>query len=299
MPLHSRLPSILLTLSFVAFGDSKSTCDKASTISFAEAKSRTVAAPAPEIPALAKATSIGGVVKLAVCVSETGAVVSTKLISGHPLLVNAAVLNSKLWRFDPLKSPFNTVLEIEFARPGSAKEQAQEDKANREYFGADEQCRNDLKQSDPELSIRDCHTAINLVDKLPVERVNERRLANEMMGHAYFKNKDFQNALSSYTEELKIAQSTLHDDQAELAYAYHDVALANHLLGKAPEANQDYLNAEAILPRAAQKIHMDGLDKKYLATLRRIQQEHLVLLKQIGDTTGASALQKQIDGNQQ
>ncbi len=112
-----------------------------------------------------------------------------------------------------------------------------------------------------------------------------------------FRNNDFPNALNYYLEELKIAKATLHDDEAELAYAYHDVALANHMLGKAAEAGEAYTKAEQILPVATRHIHMDDLDKRYLATLKRIRQGLLVLLKQTGDEAGAAALQKEIDSN--
>jgi hypothetical protein len=104
---------------------------------------------------------------------------------------------------------------------------------------------------------------------------------------------DYQNALLCHSEELKIAKATLHDYEAELAYAYHDAALANHMLGRSAEAAQAYTKAEQILPVAAQRIHMDGLDKRRLTTLKRVQQEHLILLKQAGDTAGAATLQKQ------
>ena len=298
MAFHRGCALVFLTLPcLLAAPDPKSPCDKAPTISFADAQKRAVTAPPPVIPPLAKAANIGGSVQVAVCVSETGEVVSTKLISGHPLLVTAAMENSKAWRFEPLKAPFRTILEIEFVRQGTPTEQAREDTANQAYFAADEQCRTDLKQSNVEASVRDCSTALERVAALPVGRVNERRLANELVGHAYFRNRDFQNALTYYSEELKIARATLHDYEAELAYAYHDVALVNHMLGNSAEAAQAYTKAEQILPVAAQRIHMDGLDKKYLATLKRIQQEHLALLKQVGDTAGAATLQKQIDSD--
>ncbi len=189
-------------------------------------------------------------------------------------------------------------MEISFIRPGTPTEQAHEDAANQAYFEADQQCRQTLQQGDIDASVRDCGRALDLVEKLPPERMNERKLANEMMGHASFRRKDFQAALKYYNEELVIAQKTLHGYEAELAYAYHDVARANHVLGNAVQAAEAYKRAEEILPVAAQRIgHFDGLDKKYLATLKQVRQEHLMLLQQMGDTAGA-ALQKTIDSGQ-
>lgn len=295
-----RIALILVTLSpFLAVADGNSACDKAPEISFAEAQKRAVVSPSPTIPPLAKAATIGGVVRIAVCVSEAGDVASTKLISGHPLLVGAAMSNVKAWRFDSTQAPFRTVMEIAFARPGTAIEQAEEDAANQAYFAVDKQCRQDLQHSDIDASMRDCSKALELVEKLPPQRSNERRLANELVGHAYFRQKNFENALKYYSEELRIAQATLHGDQAELAYAYHDVALANHMLGNSTKAADAYTRAEQILPLAAQHIgQFDGLDKKYLATLKRVQQEHLILLQQMRDVDGAIRLKKKIDSDQ-
>ncbi len=106
MSVLGRIVAILLAfLPFVALADGKSPCDTAQEISFSEARNRTLASPSPEIPPLAKATGIGGVVKIEICVSEKGEVTSTKLISGHPLLVGAAMSDVKAWRFKSSEAP--------------------------------------------------------------------------------------------------------------------------------------------------------------------------------------------------
>jgi hypothetical protein len=282
----------------LAFADGNPACDTAQEISFAEAQSRAVLSPPPVFPPLAKAAGIGGIVKIAVCVSDKGEVISTRLVSGHPLLVGAAMNNVKAWRFGSGQGPFRTVMEVNFARAGTPAEQAREDAINQAYFDTDQQCRNDLQHSSADAAVRDCGKALQLVDKLPQHRSNERRTANEMMGHAFFRHKDFQNALKYYATELAIAQKTLHADEAELAYAYHDVARANHVLGRPVQAAEAYEKAEEILPLAAQHIHIDGLDRKYLATLKQVREEHLILLQQTGDVAGAAALRKTIDSTQ-
>jgi hypothetical protein len=55
----------------------------------------------PDYPPLARQARIGGIVKLLLALdSETGGVVTAKVIIGHPLLVPSALNAVKAWRFD-------------------------------------------------------------------------------------------------------------------------------------------------------------------------------------------------------
>ena len=65
-----------------------------------KAKSRV----APVYPEIARRMSITGTVKLAVVVSPNGAVKSTKVVGGHPVLVNAALDAVKQWKFEPART---------------------------------------------------------------------------------------------------------------------------------------------------------------------------------------------------
>jgi len=58
---------------------------------------------APTYPELAKRMSIAGVVKVQVVVAPNGSVKTTKVVGGHPLLVNAAVDAVKKWLFEPAR----------------------------------------------------------------------------------------------------------------------------------------------------------------------------------------------------
>lgn len=68
----------------------------------------------PSYPELARRMSIAGVVKVQVVVAPNGSVKSTKVVGGHPLLVNAAVDAVKKWRFETAAEETTGVVEFKF-----------------------------------------------------------------------------------------------------------------------------------------------------------------------------------------
>jgi TonB family protein len=68
----------------------------------------------PAYPDLARRMSISGVVKVQVVVAPNGSVKSTKVVGGHPLLVNAAVEAVKKWRFEAASEETIGVVEFKF-----------------------------------------------------------------------------------------------------------------------------------------------------------------------------------------
>jgi periplasmic protein TonB len=58
-------------------------------------------APSPEYPQLAKMARIQGVVRLEAIISKDGTIQDLKVISGHPLLVKAAMDAVSRWRYQP------------------------------------------------------------------------------------------------------------------------------------------------------------------------------------------------------
>ena len=68
----------------------------------------------PAYPELARRMSISGVVKVQVVVAPNGTVKNTKVVGGHPLLVNAAVEAVKKWRFEAASEETTGVVEFKF-----------------------------------------------------------------------------------------------------------------------------------------------------------------------------------------
>src|SRR5579864_3372260 len=72
----------------------------------------------PTYPEIARKMGLTGTVKLQVVITANGTVKETKVIGGHPILVNAAVDAVKKWRFEPGSAESSGTLEFKF-EPGS------------------------------------------------------------------------------------------------------------------------------------------------------------------------------------
>jgi protein TonB len=72
--------------------------------------------PQPEYPPLAKMARIQGTVRLEAIISKDGTIQDLKVISGHPLLVKAALEAVQRWRYQPTLlngDPVEVVTEID------------------------------------------------------------------------------------------------------------------------------------------------------------------------------------------
>jgi TonB family protein len=69
---------------------------------------------APMYPDVARRLSISGTVKVVVVVAPNGTLKSTKVLGGHPLLVNAAIDALKKWKFEPAGDESTGVVEFKF-----------------------------------------------------------------------------------------------------------------------------------------------------------------------------------------
>ena len=68
----------------------------------------------PQYPEIAKKLGLSGIVKLEVLVAPNGNVKETKVIGGHPILVNAAVDAVKRWKFESASGESTKPLEFRF-----------------------------------------------------------------------------------------------------------------------------------------------------------------------------------------
>jgi TonB family protein len=69
---------------------------------------------APMYPEIARKMGLTGTVKLQVIVAANGTIKDTKVIGGHPILVNAAVDAVKKWRFEPAAAESTGTVEFKF-----------------------------------------------------------------------------------------------------------------------------------------------------------------------------------------
>jgi TonB family protein len=83
-----------------------------------ESKRKIKTRVAPIYPELAKRMSVGGKVKIEVVITPDGHVRSTKVVGGHPLLVQACQDAVKEWKFAAAPEETTQIVEFEFSAGG-------------------------------------------------------------------------------------------------------------------------------------------------------------------------------------
>jgi TonB family protein len=79
-----------------------------------EGKRKIKSKTAPAYPELARRMNVSGKVKLEVIITPDGRVRSTRVIGGHPLLVQSCQDAVKEWKFLPAAEETTQVIEFEF-----------------------------------------------------------------------------------------------------------------------------------------------------------------------------------------
>ena len=70
--------------------------------------------PTPSYPEIAKRMNLAGVVKIEVVVGTDGEIRDTKVIGGHPILVEAALKALRDWKYERASSETTIQLEFKF-----------------------------------------------------------------------------------------------------------------------------------------------------------------------------------------
>jgi TonB family protein len=235
-----------------------------------------------------------GKVLLKVTISKDGAVTSVSVVSGHPMLIPSAVEAVKKWQYKPFlvdgqPVAVKTEIELPFSLGISEADYKKDQDASDAYFKQEDKCRALLRANQYSDAESSCRTAVELAEKLPAARQNERRSAYALFGHSLLNQKKFSDALIPYQQELTIAQGSLRPYEAELGYAYHDRALALLATGDLQQSRSDYENAVSTLEQARDHIGSPFLKNEYSGTMKTVLQEYAVLLRRSGDSVGADA----------
>ena len=83
-----------------------------------ESKRKVKSKTSPVYPELAKRMNVTGKVKIEVVITPDGHVKSTRILGGHPLLVQACQDAVKEWKFMPASEETTQIVEFEF-HPGN------------------------------------------------------------------------------------------------------------------------------------------------------------------------------------
>ena len=89
-------------------------CGLAQTGSTDESKRKVKTKTTPLYPELARRMNVVGKVKIEIVITPDGRVKSTRVVGGHPLLVQACQDAVKEWKFVPAPEETTQVVEFEF-----------------------------------------------------------------------------------------------------------------------------------------------------------------------------------------
>jgi len=180
---------------------------------------------------------VRGNVILQIEISESGDVTSIKAVSGHPILLTAAIDAVRKWHYAPFlvegkPVAVQTTVVVPFS-PGDSSERIKQvaeliDLYNQTF----ELCRKQRIEGPYTEAERTCKRSISLAEQFEPARRLERMSTFRETGHVLFLEGKYAEALESYQKELSIGESFLTDVNAELAAAQHDVG--NALWGDRP-----------------------------------------------------------------
>jgi len=111
-----RRVRMCLTAMLLASVFGAGTCVLAQKANTDESKRKVKTRVEPKYPDLARRMNVSGKVKIEVVVTPEGRVRKTRVIGGHPLLVNASLEAVKDWRFVPAAEETTLVVEFEFVQ---------------------------------------------------------------------------------------------------------------------------------------------------------------------------------------
>jgi TonB family protein len=262
------------------------------TVSAAEAASHIAQRVEPVVPPLAKAVKIGGKVKLHIVISPSGEVSSATFLSGHPLLVQAAIDAVKQWKFKPFyerNSGITVATDVELDFPGGMSES--ENAVRNKYFRVEDECRSLVQSAKYAEAEPKCRQAVEISDNLPKEVVLERTGALSMLANAIFLQRRFSEAIPLYERALELDKGYRKPDDADLATEYANLGRAYGVTGNLPKADEFYETAVSTF-RAAIK-SLPSMYENYSRRLQRTLNEYAQLKEAEGQTEAASALRKQ------
>lgn len=250
----------------------------------------------PSYPGTAQLARIQGIVTLNVTIDETGKVTAIKLMSGHPLLVDAARNAVKWWKFEPFMlngKPVqaNAPVTVEFWLGDGAAER-------REYLQAEVECTRMLQaKMDAEAGVR-CNKALRIAAKLPNKFAVDKMHAYGNAADAASRLNQVAEAQEDYEKELELASRLLRPGNPELVLMHERLAHAYQTLQQADAeysaAEKAQSAAQADLDNQKPHLNLDAYQRvsaSYARNMQAILKEHAALLRQMGKDSDAQVLE--------
>lgn len=247
----------------------------------------------PVYPAIAKAAQVSGDVVLQVEIGTDGKVSKTVILSGPPMLKQAAVDAVAKWTFKPYERdgqvmPVTATVTVKFrlAEPVDENDRA----IAKEYFPLFQRCSQMVTQrSDVAETARVCREAAQQADMFRADtRFIERRSAYVFSAAALIANKEMKPALA-YADKAVAVVAQGHDDGSGSSAAYGVRAQAKALTGDLPGADKDLDQAEEFERAALRGLAGRELSGAYTQNLRALLEFHARVLTAMGRKDQATA----------
>lgn len=284
----------MLLASHAMFGQSGS---GSITISEADARQHLTEKADPVYPPIAAAAHIEGDVTISVVVDTNGNVASEKVISGPPMLRQAALDAVKRWQFSPFTSngaaeQISTTLTIPFHLEHHGPQPTEEQQmAAQAWFPLSDKCRSALKGQSPQDALDLCKQALDMSLKAG-DLTNSDQLAridsHQLYVHALLMAGNAREALNQANLAITEAKKCVNDKDEEYAEPFFWRGIVEVQLGDASDAIADYQTAEATMRRAI--ANLPDMKEHYSAYLAAILKQHASLLDQMGRQDEAAKL---------
>jgi len=264
------------------------------TVSKEEADAHLLKKVEPTYPPLAKAVSISGTVTLSIVISPDGKVSSTKVVSGHPILIQAALDAVKQWTYKPFESggkPVEAKTQVELLL--GSKHSPEENQINAKFFQSQDECRALLNARKYQEGETQCQESVKLSDALPAEAIIERSMARSYLAHTIYLQGRTADSIPLYAEALKLSQRNSKDDDADLASNYENLGRAYAKTGDLAKA--DPLYATSVKTFKAAIVSLPDMKDNYTARLKRALKEYAQVKSAEKQNTEAQQLEQEAD----
>ncbi|MGD0346609.1 MAG: energy transducer TonB [Terracidiphilus sp.] len=253
----------------------------------------------PVYPPIAKAAHIQGAVVFNLRIGATGKIESMDVVSGPPMLRQAAIDSLKQWTFHPFEKdgvsvaaagPASIIFALSDYHPAPDDEQV----ADR-YFPLFDQCNKAISSRADTKSAEDvCNEAAKTAEKFgPEVRFIEKRSAFVYAAAACTDNRDLPNALAWAGKAVEVVKLG-HDDNSGSSAAYTVKGEAEGLSGDLRDADQDLTAAEDFSRKAIEWARQSNFEhgNSYEHSFNQILQFHAKVLQAMGQPDEA---QKKLD----
>ncbi len=229
-----------------------------------------------------------------IIVSAKGKVVSVKVLTGHPMLIQTAIDAVRTWKYEPFRDTHGAeteiTTEVAVRFPPLPPETDKESAARRKFFPLDDECRalvNAEKYADAEAK---CRAAVAVSNDLPENAAIERSMARAYLAHSLYLQGRVTEAIPLYRESLQITQAHARPDDADLASDYENLARALVEDGQYIEADALYATSISTFEAA---IHaLPSRRDNYQRRLKRALTEYAALKEKLDDPGAAEQLRQ-------